>query len=100
MKGNGFHRKHDLIAIDLILSLYSSNVFEIKTVFIPEKISNFGLKPEIDIISDKFDNDDDKLFQQNSRPTKSFKPIFGLEYCLRFSPSQISDTPQVGFEPA
>ena len=82
IKGNGFHRKHDLIATTFILSFYSSIVFETKTVFIPEKITNFGLKPELDIISDKFDNDDGKLFVQNGRPTKSFKPISGWEYCL------------------
>ena len=50
---------------------------------------------------DNDDNDDnnDELFCGMVDRRKTFSLISSLDYCQRCSPSPISDTPQVGFEP-
>ena len=43
--------------------------------------------------------DEDELFLRNSLPTKQLSFISRQDHCQRFSPFQISDTQQAGYEP-
>ena len=49
---------------------------------------------------DDDDDDDDELLLQNGCPTKGVQTYFQQGQLSRFLPSQISDTPSVGFETA
>ena len=49
---------------------------------------------------DDDDNDDDELILRMADRRKAFSFIFSPDFCQRFSPSQVSDTPQAGVEPA
>ena len=48
--------------------------------------------------NDDDDDDDDELLLQNGCPTKGVHTYFQQGQLSRFLPSQISDTPSVGFE--
>ena len=49
---------------------------------------------------DDDDDDDDEMFLWYGWPTKVFSLISSWNHCQRYSPSQISDMLQAGFEPA
>ena len=49
---------------------------------------------------DDDDDDDDEMFLWYGWPTKAFSLISSWNHCQRYSPSQISDMLQAGFEPA
>ena len=49
---------------------------------------------------DDDDDDDDNCFCDMADQRKAFSLIFSRDHCQRSSPSRISDTPRVGFEPA
>ena len=51
------------------------------------------------ILYDDYD-DDDEMFLGYGWPTKAFSLISSWDHCQRYSPSQISDMLQAGFEPA
>ena len=46
------------------------------------------------------DDDDDNCFCDMVDQRKAFSLISSRDHCQRSSPSRISDTPRVGFEPA
>ena len=53
-----------------------------------------------DYDDDDDDDDDDNCFCDMVDQRKAFSLISSRDHCQRSSPSRISDTPRVGFEPA